>query len=154
MTNERNSFLNTFVLCSALSLYIWCMNVAVSFKASKLSLLPPINEMSPWERRLWWITNVPLLVTFGLGVWGWSHFGIYCDLNTKEGEKCDHLSYRNGIFLIAALILETILIGYFTWRVRRTEPEPEQEQESESEPEQEHHESNQVQQNKVQISVV
>ena len=54
--------------------------------------------------------------------------------------------------LIAALILETILIGYFA--MRRTEPEPEQEQESESEPEQEHHESNQVQQNKVQISVV
>ena len=152
MTNERNSFLNTFVLCSALSLYIWCMNVAVSFKASKRSFLPPINEMSPWVRRLWWITNVPLLVTFGLGVWGWSHFGIYCDLNTKEGEKCDHLSYRNGIFLIAALILETFLIGYFAWRVCRTEPEsdsdpePEQEQESESE--------HQVEQNKVQISVV
>ena len=146
MTNERNSFLNTFILCSALSLYIWCMNVAVSFKASKLSFLPLINEMSPWVRRLWWITNVLLLVTFGLGVWGWSHFGIYCDLNTKEGEKCDHLSYRNGTFLIAALILETFLIGYFEWRVCRTKPESEQEPEQESD--------HQVEQNKVQISVV
>mgnify|MGYP003312031282 CR=1 FL=1 len=73
-------------------------------------------------------------------MWGWSHFGIYCDLNTKEGEKCDHLSYRNEAFLIAALVLETFLIGYFAWRVCRTESEtdPEQESEPESEPEPEY----------------
>ena len=146
MTNERNSF----VLCSVLSLYVWCINVAICFKANKLSFLPPINEISLWVRRIWWVTHVPLLVSFGLGVWGWSHFGRYCELHTKEGEKCSHLSYRNGVFLIAALILESFLIGYFAWRVCRTESESD----PEPEPEPEHQESNQVQQNKLQISVV
>ena len=145
MMNERNSF----VLCSVLSLYVWCINVAICFKASKLSFLPPINEISLWVRRIWWVTHVPLLVSFGLGVWGWSHFGRYCELHTKKGEKCDHLSYRNEAFLIAALVLETFLIGYFAWRVCRTESDPEQEHQ-----EPEHQESNQVQQNKLQISVV
>jgi hypothetical protein len=142
MTNEKNSF----VLCSVLSLYVWCINVAICFKANKLSFLPPINEMNLWVRRIWWVTHVPLLVSFGLGVWGWSHFGRYCELHTKEGEKCDHLSYRNEAFLIAASVLETFLIGYFAWRVCRTD--------SESEQESGHQESNQVQQNKLQISVV
>ena len=148
MTNERNSFLNTFVLCSVLSLYVWCINVAICFKASKLSFLPPINQISLWVRRIWWVTHVPLFVSFGLGVWGWSHFGRYCELHTKKGKKCDHLSYRNEIFLIAALVLESFLIGYFAWRVCRTEPEPE------SDPDQEQESEHPVQQNKVQISVV
>ena len=147
MTNERNSF----VLCSVLSLYVWCINVAICFKASKLSFLPPINQISLWVRRIWWVTHVPLLVSFGLGVWGWSHFGRYCELHTKKGEKCSHLSYRNEAFLIAALVLETFLIGYFAWRVCRTESETDPEQEHQ---EPEHQESNQVQQNKLQISVV
>ena len=118
---------NAFLLCCVISSYFWLLNLFVSLekvRSNLLPFLPPIKEMSCWVTRIWWSTQVLLIVSGVLGIWGLVHFGRWCSTGTPEGDKCSKLSQTNLGFFLASIGCITLLVSYAMWCLCKYKPEP------------------------------